>query len=406
MAAPQSDSKRTIELPTKFIFGKDALSQAAPYLEERGFTSGVILTPENMKEGEVAPTIRVLRGTDNKVALHNIKCVCTGGVCVENEVELLAHKVRSDAFASQQSRRAWQLRKGSFVVIGIGQSDVIDTAKKLSDELRVPYILVPTSPNIPTLGSNVVRMASRDENGRKIVGYQVGHLPEVIYVDFRLMIQSGVTNLRSGISRVLGDYYSTPLDNIAASSVAKMHTQWKYLEQNVHFAVRAAKSHSNDSELCAVTTPNCYDEAVKVVVTLSEMIREVEGGLGLSHCVTYALLSVARGSRVCYSYRGRLTSYAYTRAIGSMVAAIYRQVGSDKLCEMFHLFKRCFKCSVRLKSLDLNIPREKYLKKASELVTQHDVVRFKNCPSTSDDVFLILMHMLTRKYKKIVKGEL
>ena len=249
----------------RYIQGPGALDKLPVALTQLGKKAACLI--DSAVADELGPRIREWNGIDLQVQ------VASGG-CTPTTIATLT-----------------ELANGCDMIIAMGGGRVIDTGRAAADDLRLPFVCVPTAAasDAPCSALAVIY----DDNGQVLHDRFVKHNPAIVVVDTSILIKAPIRLFISGMGDALATWYEA--DSCARSGATNLCGG-----RPTRLALEAAR-------LCRDTLltrgrkaledcrqqrlTEAFEDAVEANVLLSGLGFE-SGGVAAAHAIHHGLAEV------------------------------------------------------------------------------------------------------------------
>ncbi|WP_250527408.1 glycerol dehydrogenase [Caballeronia sp. GAWG2-1] len=311
---------RTSVFPSRYVQGAGALLALDDELARFG-SSAACLVDANVKA-----ILEPLFARAHHVKLHarNVHAACTE---------------RSIAEAA-----AWIRGTGAQMVMSLGGGKVVDTGRAAADDLRLPFVCVPTiaASDAPCSALSVIY----DEEGRVIRDRFVRRNPDLVLVDSQIVVSAPVRFFIAGIGDALSTWYEAracqraQASNLCGGRATAFAMEAAKLCRDTLFAhaVQAV-----DDCRANIVTPD-FDAALEATVLLSGIGFE-SGGVAAAHAIHHGLAELPQTHAFLHGEKV---------AIGVLASLFLSTVPDSERREVFQL------CSdidlpTRLADLDIDV---------------------------------------------------
>jgi glycerol dehydrogenase len=255
---------RTSIFPSRYVQGAGALDSLDAELSRLG-TRAACLVDRN-----VAALLEPALANASQVSLqvHAVEAACT-----ERSVAATA---------------AWIRECGADIVVSFGGGKVIDTGRAAADDLRLPFVCVPTiaASDAPCSALAVIY----DEEGRVVRDRFVRRNPDLVLLDTRLIVQAPARFFIAGIGDALATFYEADAcrrafaRNLCGGRGTALAFEAARLCRDMLFAhaVQAV-----DDCRAQIVTPD-FDATLEATVLLSGIGFE-SGGVAAAHAIHHGL---------------------------------------------------------------------------------------------------------------------
>lgn len=309
---------RTSVFPSRYVQGADALDSLDTELARLG-ASAACLVDSNVA-ALLAPALQRVERV--KLHVRDVHAACTE--------------------QSIASTAAWIRECGAEIVVSFGGGKVVDTGRAAADDLRLPFVCVPTiaASDAPCSALAVIY----DDAGRVVRDRFVRRNPDLVLLDTRLIVQAPVRFFVAGIGDALATYYEA--DACRRSSAANLCGG-----RGTALAFEAAKlcrdtlfAHGVQavSDCRAQRVSADFDATLEATVLLSGIGFE-SGGVAAAHAIHHGLADLPSSHGLLHGEKV---------AIGTL-ASLFLWPAADE--ERQRVFRFCRAVGLPTRLADVNV---------------------------------------------------
>ncbi|WP_250518718.1 glycerol dehydrogenase [Caballeronia sp. ATUFL_M1_KS5A] len=255
---------RTSVFPSRYVQGAGALSTLDDELARYG-SSAACLVDANVPA--------LLEGVTARAQRVSIHARCVQASCTEGAVEDVT---------------AWIRDTGAQMVLSFGGGKVVDVGRAAADDLRLPFVCVPTiaASDAPCSALSVIY----DDEGRVVRDRFVRRNPDLVLVDSQIIVNAPVRFFIAGIGDALSTWYE-------AQACARAHAANLCGGRGTSLALQAAKlcrdalfehaPQAVDDCRANIVTPD-FDATLEATVLLSGIGFE-SAGVAAAHAIHHGL---------------------------------------------------------------------------------------------------------------------
>jgi glycerol dehydrogenase len=311
---------RTSIFPSRYVQGAGALDSLDAELARLG-THAACLVDSNVAallEPSLSKAERV------KLAVRSVDAACT-----ERSVVAAA---------------AWIRESGADIVVSFGGGKVVDTGRAAADDLRLPFVCVPTiaASDAPCSALAVIY----DEEGRVVRDRFVRRNPDLVLLDTSLIVRAPVRFFIAGIGDALATFYEADAcrrayaKNLCGGRGTALAFEAAKLCRDTLFAhaVQAV-----DDCRAQIVTPD-FDATLEATVLLSGIGFE-SGGVAAAHAIHHGLADLPSSHGLLHGEKV---------AIGVLASLFLSAVPDDERARVFR-FCRAVGLPTRLAEINVDV---------------------------------------------------
>jgi glycerol dehydrogenase len=299
---------RTSAFPSRYVQGADALAALDDELARFGSSAACLV------DGNVAAMLEPVCARAKRV---DLKVKAVEAACTERSIADTA---------------TWIRETGAQMVVSFGGGKVVDVGRAAADDLRLPFVCVPTiaASDAPCSALSVIY----DESGRVVRDRFVRRNPDLVLVDSRIIVQAPARFFIAGIGDALSTWYEALACHNAyapnlcggratALALAAAKLCRDMLLAHAVQAVDDCRAH--------LVTPD-FEAALEATVLLSGIGFE-SGGVAAAHAIHHGLAelpashSLLHGEKVALGTLASLFLWAASDSERQQIFRFCRDVG-------------------------------------------------------------------------------